>query len=494
MYEYVASRRQHGTFLPRWLGNRCSTYQIVAKALCSNYTDVVTIDTLDGIPKTYPTAFSDNREVKEIVLVDQLVCVLMKNGIARCYDATDGVILCELNPVDTSSTHFAVHNPANQTLIIAYSCLPAHLQCKVVLVEALKSGKLESPAYAHQFECVVLRHPAFFEFCGEMVLVTVYLDIGNNKRIGVADLYKHVYRFWSMYNYQPVFEIQGQGYQEIRVSNGVVVMLSQPRRNILPLSLYDIEDGTLLASRELEIMQHRELQFLELLVTQLLIKQNGGLMRAYDILRGDGFAVSNTANFRPIGFVFYDTENRTEILDPTVSVKERLIYRPRKFFTVSKTCIEFWELSRRYLLRTKQLLVQGMDNPDLCSHSQWANLLFIHAREGPRNTYEQMDTIDALRKNDTRMYIRRSSLRRKSSRVHTPRKGSGGSREVDIFAPNIGPDINNGLLVFSLDGNSFYGRIDKSICGTNLVTMSIKHDLSVGCNRMWKQFGYRKAC
>lgn len=86
-----------------------------------------------------------------------------------------------------------------------------------------------------------------------------------------------------MSNYQPVFEIQGQGYQEIRVSDGVVVMLSQPRYNIIPISLYDIEDGSLLvcacckscdfvqATRELEIVEHRELQFLELLVTQLLV-------------------------------------------------------------------------------------------------------------------------------------------------------------------------------------------------------------------------------
>lgn len=362
MYSFVAARRKYGACLPRRLDSGHRTSRLVAKAMCSNFTEVIRIDALKELPKSYPAGCRELRDVKEIVLVDNLACVLMKSGLARCYDSTDGILLCELNPVDPSAVHFAavhtlVHNASNNTLIIAYSSLPAHLQCKVVLIEALREGRVESPTYSFQFECVVLRHPAFFEFCG------------TNKRIGAADLYKHVYRFWNMSNYQPVFEIQGQGYQEIRVSDGVVVMLSQPRYNIIPISLYDIEDGSLLATRELEIVEHRELQFLELLVTQLLIKQQGGLMRAYDILRGDGFAVDNTMHFRPNGFVFYDTSTGLESDDVIAASKKKFSYRPRKFFTISKMSIEFWELTRCYLIRTRQLYIEGTYNSRFASAS-----------------------------------------------------------------------------------------------------------------------------
>ncbi|CDR94121.1 hypothetical protein, conserved [Babesia bigemina] len=460
-------------------------------------TQVTRIDVMADIPSGYPQPCYEMREVKEVLLVEHLACVLMRSGLARCYDARDGKLVCELNPVDRSTVHFAavhtmVHNPSNDTLIIAYSSLPAHLQCKVVLLQSLKMGKLESYATSHQFECVVLRHPAFFEFCG------------MNKRIGAADLYKHVYRFWDMTTYELVFEIQGNGYQEMRVSDGVVVMLSQPRQNFIPLSLYDIEDGKLLvdpqllnaickqATREIEIVQHRELQFLELLVTQLLIKQQGGPIRAYDILRGEGFTVNDTNHFRPSGFVFYDVRQRApadendaqtndsvDASEPTVFPRHKLAYRPRKFFTISRTCIEFWELTRYSLRRTRQLFIQGMDNPDICCHSLWANLLFVRAHQVQPFDENGSDEPLMERFRQSTIYFQKPLLRNRSDRVHTPTKAGPGCCEVDIFAADIDVYTKHSVLLFSLDGSSYFGKIDREVCGAHLRSLAVSQDLSV---------------
>ncbi|ORM41741.1 uncharacterized protein BXIN_2783 [Babesia sp. Xinjiang] len=331
---------------------------------------------------------------------------------------------------------------------------------------SLKLGKLESPKYSFQFECVVLRHPAFFEFCS------------SNKRIGAADLCKHVYRFWNMDNYKLVFEIKEQGYQEIRVSDGVVVMLGQPQNNFIPLSLYDIEDGKLLATRQLEIVQHRELQFLELLVTQLLIKQQGGPIRAYDILRGDGFTVADTVNFQPSGFVFYDIATETICRESSMPRRNKLSYRPRKFFTISRMCIEFWELTRCHMIRTRQLILHGMDNPDLCCHSIWANLLFVRAYQKQSFTEEPGELPLILRKYKPCLYFQRPMLVKNNDRIHTPTKEGPTQSEVDIFKLNSDPDTHHVILLFSLDGSRYYGKMDREVCGKRLKTLTISNDLS----------------
>ncbi|GBE60693.1 hypothetical protein, conserved [Babesia ovata] len=281
-----------------------------------------------------------------------------------------------------------------------------------------------------------------------------------------------------MNTYELVFEIQGKGYQEMRVSDGVVVMLSQPRHNFIPLSLYDIEDGKLLATREIEIVQHRELQFLELLVTQLLIKQQGGPIRAYDILRGEGFTVNDTNHFRPSGFVFYDTNSSMGSYEPAVFPRHKLAYRPRRFFTISRTCIEFWELTRYSLRRTRQLFIQGMDNPDICCHSLWANLLFVRAHQEQPFDDKGADEPLMERFRQSTIYFKKPLLRNRSDRVHTPTKPGPGCCEVDIFAADVDFYTKHSVLLFSLDGSTYFGKIDREVCGAHLRSLAISQDLS----------------
>ncbi|GIX63283.1 uncharacterized protein BcabD6B2_27180 [Babesia caballi] len=469
MFGLVQRRRRVGACLQHGVESAPEITHAVAKAMCTRMDGVLRINVLSDIPKFYPPACHELQEVKEVVLIDQLACVLLKSGLARCYDAvgaparevthaqTDGSLRCELNPVDETKVHFAVQGrPCGGNG--RWFCGEKS--------QSLKMGTLESPRYSYEFECVTLRHPAFFEFCG------------TNKRIGAADLCKHVYRFWNMNTYELVFEIKGQGYQEMRVSDGVVVMLSQPRNNFIPLSLYDIEDGTLLATRQIEIVHNRELQFLELLVTQLLIKQHGGPVRAYDILRGDGFTVEDTVHFRPSGFVFYDTPPKTSGDGSLMPPRHKLAYRPRRFFTISKNYIEFWELTRCHLHCTRQLFIRGMDNPDLCCHSLWANLLWVRAcQQQPLGSDGGEGSADARRQRPP-VRIRGPSLRKRNDRVHTPTKPGPGLTEVDIFAPNTDSRSEHGILLYSLDGLKYFGRIDREICGPRIRSLTVSSDLS----------------
>ncbi|KNC35903.1 hypothetical protein PFLG_00853 [Plasmodium falciparum RAJ116] len=121
-------------------------------------------------------------------------------------------------------------------------------------------------------ERVILSHPAFFEFCE------------TNGRIGAANLNTNSYTFWNMETYEPVFEIEEE-FQEIRVSDGLVAMFKQPVNNTIPLALFDIQNGERLVETVISILPRREMQFLELLVSKLLIKQEGSSLRIYDLLK-----------------------------------------------------------------------------------------------------------------------------------------------------------------------------------------------------------------
>eukprot|EP00375_Theileria_parva_P002424 XP_765102.1 hypothetical protein [Theileria parva strain Muguga] len=152
-----------------------------------------------------------------------------------------------------------------------------------------------------------------------------------------------------------------------KVSDGLLVMLDQPNDDYISLSLFDIENGAKLVpaiplfilqiDSIINIIPKKPLQFLELLVSQILIKQEGQLFSVIDILRNKKTVGLNTIYFKPRGFVFFDYT--------------------RRFFTISSNSIEFWQLSPTQLTQTTSINVPGVENPDLCCHSIMSDMFCI---------------------------------------------------------------------------------------------------------------------
>ncbi|AFZ79451.1 hypothetical protein BEWA_022990 [Theileria equi strain WA] len=138
-----------------------------------------------------------------------------------------------------------------------------------------------------------------------------------------------------------------------RVSDGLIAMLEQPGIDSLPLSLFDIEDGHRLVDASIAIVPDRKMQFLELLVSQLLIKQEGHPIKVHDLVRKKCIVVHNTIKFNPRGFVFYDTPylekgNKVYMQNTT-----------RRFFTISFFSIDFWELDPSKMIHVKSIRING---------------------------------------------------------------------------------------------------------------------------------------
>ncbi|XP_952182.1 uncharacterized protein TA13710 [Theileria annulata] len=170
MFSYVNNRKIYGDEIPPSIEIRNNSYNIHPRFLNHRPYHKMNLKVLEELPENYPIYCYEMSEVKEIIFTDEIVAVLMKSGLARAFDLISGVLKCELNP-DINSIHFPcvhtiVYNKRNDTLIIAYSSFPSHLQCKVIYCQYLIEGKMLSPTSSFNFEQVVLNHPAYFEFCG----------------------------------------------------------------------------------------------------------------------------------------------------------------------------------------------------------------------------------------------------------------------------------------------------------------------------------------
>ncbi|EAN32819.2 hypothetical protein TpMuguga_02g00536 [Theileria parva strain Muguga] len=373
MYSYVYNRKIFGDEIPPSIEIRNSSNNILPRFLNHKPYHKVDLRVLEELPANYPIYCREISEVKEIIFADEIVAVLMKSGLARAFNLISGVLKCELNPhinsIHFPCVHTIVYNKKNDTLIIAYSSLPSHLQCKVIYCHCLNEGKIKSPTFSFNFEQVILSHPAYFEFCE------------NNKRIAAADLTNNTYKFWDMITYTYLYEIKGRERQEIRVSDGLLVMLDQPNDDYISLSLFDIENGAKLVpaiplfilqiDSIINIIPKKPLQFLELLVSQILIKQEGQLFSVIDILRNKKTVGLNTIYFKPRGFVFFDAP----YVPPNTKSYE--INYTRRFFTISSNSIEFWQLSPTQLTQTTSINVPGVENPDLCCHSIMSDMFCI---------------------------------------------------------------------------------------------------------------------
>ncbi|GAW79572.1 hypothetical protein, conserved [Plasmodium gonderi] len=458
MLEYMRERKKHGNNIPKSLSSKINKSKIIQKNICCNYKTIKIIDIYENMPINN---FDNERtKIKEIVLANDVIVVLLLSGISRAYDVVNGRFLCEINPSSYSVVHTIVHNSYNNTLIVAYASFPAHLQCKVIDCCDLKIGKTHSSKLGTLFEKVILSHPAFFEFCE------------TNGRIGAANLNTNSYTFWDMRTYEQVFEIEEE-FQEIRVSDGLVAMFKQPINNIIPLALFDIENGERLVETTISILPRKEMQFLELLISKLLIKQEGSSLRIYDLLKKTRQKVKNTYTFQPTAFVFYDHPS-------PINGKVYHNQISKKFFTISNDLIEFWELDSCVLRKMYSIHVPGLRDPDLCNHSLMAEILCLYSSNAfeqikkCENLFRYVDCLntkkeivydDALSKVDMKGEDRNELYKKKilNNNIQNEKLKNNISKENFNFGA---------LLFFSLNDGEFLNYISENVCGHSVEVLA----------------------
>lgn len=460
MLLYMQECKKHGNRIPKSLSSKINKSKLIQKHVCYNYKTIKIIDINENLP--FNQLNNKKHKIKEIILADDVVVVLLVSGISRAYNVINGKYLCEINPSTFAVVHTIVYNVYNNTLIVAYASFPAHLQCKVIDCEDLRIGKTNSSKLGVLFEKVILNHPAFFEFCE------------TNKRIGAANLNTNLYTFWDMCTYKQVFEIKEE-FQEIRVSDGLLAMFKQPVENTIPLALFDIETGERLVETVISILPRRELQFLELLVSKLLIKQEGSSLRIYDLLKKTKQKVKDTYSFQPIAFVFYDHPSPVngKVYNNEIS---------KRFFTVSNNLIEFWDLDTYMLRKMYSIQVPGLKNPDLYNHSLITEIICMYSSDAFENIKKNENVIDYV-KCITNTYesvyvntIYQNQLKTEEDKRKYENKKNilfNSSRNIELKNSNNKKDRKLGaILFFSLNDGEFLNYITEHICGSTVEVLT----------------------
>ncbi|KAI4840497.1 hypothetical protein MKS88_001223 [Plasmodium brasilianum] len=454
----MRERKKYGNNIPKCLSSKINKSKIIQKNICSNYRTIKIIDIYENLPLNHLN--NERTRIKEIILANDVIVVLLISGISRAYDIVNGRFLCEINPSNFSVVHTIVYNSYNNTLIVAYASFPAHLQCKVIDCNDLKVGKTNSSGLGTLFEKVILSHPAFFEFCE------------TNGRIGAANLNTNSYTFWDMRTYEQVFEIKEE-FQEIRVSDGLVAMFKQPINNTIPLALFDIENGKRLVETVISILPRREMQFLELLVSKLLIKQEGSSLRIYDLLKKTRQKVKNTYTFQPTAFVFYDHPSpiNGKVYNNEIS---------KKFFTISSDLIEFWELDSFMLRKMYAIYVPGLRDPDLCNHSLMAEILCLYSSNAFDKIQKYESLFNYVDSSDTRTdsmhhdFVDKEMIKEKDKNMLYKKKILNNNIQDNKLKTDIDKENFNfgALLFFSLNDGEFLNYISENVCGHSVEVLA----------------------
>ncbi|KAJ1611462.1 hypothetical protein OJ253_875 [Cryptosporidium canis] len=216
----------------------------------------------------------------------------------------------------------------NNTLVVAFHHDPSVLNCTIFNIEDVKIKRNISSIIGEEFQKIKVGNPGFIEF-----------DDGNG-RIVVADPQNDHFTFWDMRNYNKLYEIKGQNFLEMRISDGTVVFFKQPSYSTIEAYLCKISNGEYLEKTTVKLRSSMDIQFLELHREYLLLKQEGCSIRVWNLLTNSNKKISKTRDFHPKAFIFFDQiaeiNNFTHFL--TVSTDEINVW----------TCSNFGEVEIKF--------------------------------------------------------------------------------------------------------------------------------------------------
>ncbi|KAH8585268.1 putative low complexity [Cryptosporidium sp. chipmunk genotype I] len=255
-------------------------------------------------------------KIIEVVFSKEILFVLNDSGLGTAYNRHNNKVLCILNRSPSETIRSLFYNKMNNTIVIAFHHDPSVLNCTIFNIEDVMLKRNISSSIGKEFQQIKVGNPGFIEF-----------DDGNG-RIVVADPQNDYFTFWDMSNYNKLYQIKGQNFLEMRISDGTVVFFRQPSYSTIEAHLCNISDGEYLEKTIVKLRSSLDIQFLELHREYLLLKQESCSIRVWNLLTNSSKKISKTRDFHPKAFIFFD--QITEINNFT------------NFLTVSTDEINVW--------------------------------------------------------------------------------------------------------------------------------------------------------
>ncbi|XP_026193500.1 uncharacterized protein LOC113147378 [Cyclospora cayetanensis] len=360
----------------------------------------------------------EQKKIKEIIFAGRCVIVVTEGGVCRAYDTKSTRFLADLNPgAPWKKITTAIYHAKNDTVVVVFEPNPGGLQCQVFIASVTN---------------VVLSHPAFFEF-----------DEANGVILAAQQGDVQSFQFWNHTKFKLVFSVHGEEYEAV----------------------FDVEDGRRVAEISIPIDQYRRVEFLELLVSKLLFKQERASLRVIDLLNnGASIKVPHTRDsFSPVGFVFFEVPER-------VMGKKYLDQRARRFFTISLDTVQFWILEHNRLDKLYSIRIPGLREAGLCQQCMGTNLLAICPSHGQNMKCEISGSSDVA-------FV--SALE-----LHQLKRPGGvlkGFHPTEPVPDQLGEPTKRGLknsgdrniLFFSLEDGQYIGSVSSHLCGENVEVLQM---------------------
>ena len=284
--------------------------------------------------------------ILEIVCTAEYVFALSSGGQCAAFMRRDLSPVSTLNDGEHEFIQTVYYNRRADALVIVsvLSTDKTHrLHCREIPVRCV--GRRDACKGKALFRTEKLSWPSFIEF-----------DPVNEK-ILTFSAPERVYKVWSLAGYGLLYKIDGVDVDELKVSEGLVLIVYKRKRSHVPLKLLAIETGRVLFTYKHLLHRQRHLDFVEQCAGKIIIKQDNHVMQIIDVRTK---RVVNSAFSMPASFLF--------------------LHKPKLFLTFGTQKIEAWGIGGRRTMTVDHAFQQHPEMGANCVVTKEQNYIFVYHR------------------------------------------------------------------------------------------------------------------
>ncbi|KAL6049885.1 hypothetical protein QOT17_020158 [Balamuthia mandrillaris] len=241
-------------------------------------------------------AAQQRNEVVELISVRHLTFAVTRYGTCFVVNFASRQLLYELNdPSSSERIRTIFWNKLTQSMILVSVTMPEEpstLRCRAIpFVHISRSNLAESiPLFTSEN----ITPPGFIEF-----------DHINDIALTFSPSQGR-YKVWEMKEYTPLFSIDANGVNEVRMSTGCFLIIRDQSysQQKLTVDILSLPDGSLLRTILLKVHNKKEVEFIELVHEKLLVKTRGYNLQIVDVKTLDTREVIDTRHLNASSFIF----------------------------------------------------------------------------------------------------------------------------------------------------------------------------------------------
>eukprot|EP00744_Colponema_vietnamica_P016058 GILI01022513.1.p1 GENE.GILI01022513.1~~GILI01022513.1.p1 ORF type:complete len:265 (+),score=91.87 GILI01022513.1:216-1010(+) len=251
-----------------------------------------------------------------------------------------------------------------------------------------------------------------------------------------------------MQTYELLYPIGETQLEEIRISSGVMLLLCKSRNGELPVTLININDGSVIATRRQRLKENTPIEFVEQFNEYMLFKQQNEDMLIANMKHPEKDVIVPCDQFTtPQGFIF--------------------LYDSYKFVSITKDKVEVWNFKGEKVNHYLPVL----PDPMLSKSDYMPPNFFVNKRQEVLLAYNSVQLYETVGRN----------TRRSSVRLTRKNKPAGQVEILDLVSGKTIAVIDSKAAKKTASGIKISTPVDDSLNNVcSLVFDEVRHELYLG--------------